>query len=309
MINFRYHVVSLTAVFLALAIGLVLGTAALNGPVTDNLYDQVRSLGKTNSTLRDQVDHLEEEVNKQEEFVSMAAPAMLKNKLLNRRIAVVTMPGADEQHVKGVTHMLGLAGAKVTSRLQFTDDFTDPAKNEDLLDLAQSSQPIGVDDELPNNGNGVETSAALLAAVLLDREQALQGDSATLVLEAYQKLRLVTVPGRFTATAEAVVVVTGQPAVDGAATERNTAVLTAIEQFDKVGPIVAVSPNVAGDGNAVAGVRDDPALTKSISTVDNCATVQGQLVSVLALEEQLAGNHGHYGLGAGAQALMPKLAS
>ena len=35
MINFRYHVVSLTAVFLALAIGLVVGTAALNGPVAD----------------------------------------------------------------------------------------------------------------------------------------------------------------------------------------------------------------------------------------------------------------------------------
>jgi len=33
VINFRYHVVSLTAVFLALAIGLVVGTAALNGPV------------------------------------------------------------------------------------------------------------------------------------------------------------------------------------------------------------------------------------------------------------------------------------
>ena len=37
MINFRYHVVSLTAVFLALAIGLVVGTAALNGPVADSL--------------------------------------------------------------------------------------------------------------------------------------------------------------------------------------------------------------------------------------------------------------------------------
>ena len=41
MINFRYHVVSLTAVFLALAIGLVVGTAALNGPVADTLSDQV----------------------------------------------------------------------------------------------------------------------------------------------------------------------------------------------------------------------------------------------------------------------------
>ena len=53
MINFRYHVVSLTAVFLALAIGLVVGTAALNGPVADSLKEQVQSVSKDNSNLRD----------------------------------------------------------------------------------------------------------------------------------------------------------------------------------------------------------------------------------------------------------------
>ena len=55
MINFRYHVVSLTAVFLALAIGLVVGTAALNGPVADSLNNQVTSLRKDNTQLRDTV--------------------------------------------------------------------------------------------------------------------------------------------------------------------------------------------------------------------------------------------------------------
>ena len=54
MINFRYHVVSLTAVFLALAIGLVVGTAALNGPVADSLKDQVQGLNRDNSNLREQ---------------------------------------------------------------------------------------------------------------------------------------------------------------------------------------------------------------------------------------------------------------
>ena len=46
MINFRYHVVSLTAVFLALAIGLVVGTAALNGPAADALGEQVDALAR-----------------------------------------------------------------------------------------------------------------------------------------------------------------------------------------------------------------------------------------------------------------------
>ena len=64
MINFRYHVVSLTAVFLALAIGLVVGTAALNGPVADSLEDQVNALSKDNSNLRDQVNQYRDEVNR-----------------------------------------------------------------------------------------------------------------------------------------------------------------------------------------------------------------------------------------------------
>lgn len=55
MINFRYHVVSLTAVFLALAIGLVVGTAALNGPVAENLKSQITALNKDNSNKRDQI--------------------------------------------------------------------------------------------------------------------------------------------------------------------------------------------------------------------------------------------------------------
>lgn len=46
MINFRYHVVSLTAVFFALAIGLVVGTAALNGPVADSLRDVVTTVAQ-----------------------------------------------------------------------------------------------------------------------------------------------------------------------------------------------------------------------------------------------------------------------
>ena len=52
MINFRYHVVSLTAVFLALALGLVVGTAALNGPLSDSLRDQVTAAAE-DRLLRD----------------------------------------------------------------------------------------------------------------------------------------------------------------------------------------------------------------------------------------------------------------
>ncbi|HEX5742215.1 MAG TPA: copper transporter, partial [Pilimelia sp.] len=114
MINFRYHVVSLTAVFLALAIGLVVGTAALNGPVADSLNDQINTLGRTNADLREQVGHLTAEASGKEDFLRQAAPRVIGGTLTNRRVALVTLPGGRE-HADGVRAMLAVAGAKVTA--------------------------------------------------------------------------------------------------------------------------------------------------------------------------------------------------
>ena len=44
MISFRYHLVSIIAVFLALALGIVVGTTALNGPITKDLLERFRKL-------------------------------------------------------------------------------------------------------------------------------------------------------------------------------------------------------------------------------------------------------------------------
>ena len=43
MIDFRYHVVSLVSVFLALAVGIVLGAGPLNEGISTGITDQVVS--------------------------------------------------------------------------------------------------------------------------------------------------------------------------------------------------------------------------------------------------------------------------
>ncbi|GAB4005069.1 hypothetical protein GCM10029992_51840 [Glycomyces albus] len=74
MINFRYHLVSLTAVFLALTVGLILGTAALNGPAIDALEATSQSLRDSNAAYRDEIAALEEELNDDQSFASEIAP-------------------------------------------------------------------------------------------------------------------------------------------------------------------------------------------------------------------------------------------
>jgi hypothetical protein len=309
VINFRYHVVSLTAVFLALAIGLVVGTAALNGPVADQLNDSVNALGKDNKNLREQVSHLREEVNREEDFVDEAAPRILGGALTSRRVLVVSLPNGRD-HVDGVINMLTIAGADVTARVDVEDKFTNPENSVELLDLAdQAAVPSVPVSTLPGNSDGVEKSSALLGAVLMDRLPPVVGADVRAVLSAYGAAGYISVNDKVAGPAELVVVVAGLPYTDRGAAEKNKAVVTMITQLDEAGKIVIAGSAVAGDGNAVSAVRGDPTLSKTISTVDNAGTSQGQLVTALAAAEQILGEAGHYGVGGGAVSLMPRSAA
>ncbi|MFI5845673.1 copper transporter [Catenuloplanes sp. NPDC051500] len=308
MINFRYHVVSLTAVFLALAIGLVVGTAALNGPVVDGLDSQVKNLSKDNSQLRESVGQLQDEVNSQEEFATAAAPMLLAGKLTGRRVALVVLPTAAD-YAEQLRTMLATAGATVTGRVDVRESFVDPANSVNLLDLAhRAAQTTLPASGLPSNANGVETSAALLATALLDRPApaAVTDSDRNAVLAAYAAANYVTVEDdKVSGSAEAVVIVAGLPPTGEDSDKMNASAVTLVEQFDVAGPLV-VGGNGVGDGNVVAAVLADAALSKTIATVDNVNTAQGAVVTCLALTESLAANKiGHYGLGAGATSMLP----
>jgi hypothetical protein len=300
-------VVSLTAVFLALAIGLVVGTAALNGPVADQLNNQVNALTKKNQTYRDQVTQLQTEAGKQEEFANEAAPGMLQDKLLGRRVLVVSMQSTST-YVDDVVKMLALAGAKVTGRIEVEDKFTDPANNETLLDLCNTtSLPVGLTN-LPANSNGVETASFLLASVLLDHNPVITSDVQKTVVTAFKEANFIVPTGDPSGTAEAVIFLAAQPYTDREADSKNANELTLAEEFEKVGPEVVAADGAAGAGNVISSLRGDPTLQKVVTTVDNLSTPQGRVALPLALNERLVQNKaGHYGVASGATAMIPKL--
>ncbi len=305
MINFRYHVVSLTAVFLALAIGLVVGTAALNGPVADSLKERVNGLSKDNQQMRQSVNSLQKELDMEEDFAAEMAQVYLPGKLAGRRVLVLSLPSGRD-HTEGVVKMLQLAGANVTGRIDIQDKFINPDSNNNLLELASSVQVSG----LPGNGHGVETSSALLASVLLDRPQgtpAVSEAQRRAVLQSYATAGYLTPEDKVSGAAEAVVLVSGQPYPDKDSAEKDKSVVKIAEQFDRAGAIVVGGMGSAG-GNVVAVVRGDPVLSQTISTVDDANTVQGQLVTALALAQQVTEKKaGQYGVGDNAAAILPKL--
>jgi hypothetical protein len=310
MINFRYHVVSLTAVFLALAIGLVVGTAALNGPVADNLQGQITALNKDNSNKRDQINQYRDEINRSQDFATELAPTLLNGKLAGRKLLVLALPNTDK-YADGVISMLNVAGATVTAKVTVNDKFFDPALAFELLDLAgQSSTPTIQMEGLPLNSDGVETASAQLALALLQRAgtaQAAPGD-VTSVLTAYTKQGYIAVADKAVGGAEGTVIVSGAPAVDKDAAKKSQSAVTLVGQFSKNRPAVVGGDGV-GDGNLISAVRGDPTLVKEISTVDNASTVDGQVATGMTCVERFVQDKvGQYGLNAGASSLVPKAA-
>jgi copper transport outer membrane protein MctB len=325
VINFRYHVVSLTAVFLALAIGLVVGTAALNGPVADGLRVQLNALKKDNSNKRDQVDQYRDQINRSQDFATQIAPTLLNGKLTGRRIVVVALPDTTD-YTAGVISMLQIAGATITAKVTVQDKFFDPNVSTELLDLAsQSSQGTIPIEGLPLNSDGVETASAQLALALMQRVSGTQpaADDVTAVLTAYTKAGYISVDekqAKAVGGAEGTVIVSGPPAVDQDAAKKSQSAVTLASQFSKrpgatgtsasaSRPLVIAGDGV-GDGNLISAVRGDPTLVQAISTVDNASTVQGQVAAGMAtVERMVQGRVGQYGLAAGASALVPKAAS
>jgi len=313
VINFRYHVVSLTAVFLALAIGLVVGTAALNGPVADTLKDRVDALSKDNSNYREQANQYREELSRTQEFATEVSPALLNGKLTGHKILVVVLPSGQD-YADGISSMLKVAGATITGTVTVQDKFFDPANGRELLDLAdKASRPSVSVDGLPLNSDGVETSSALLAVALLQRPATVTPATVTpadltAVLAAYSEAGYLAVSDDVVPGAEATVVVSGLPPVDRDATKKNQNAVMLTAQFGMDRPLV-VGGNGIGDGNLVSEIRADPTLVKKISTVDNASTEQGQLATAMTVVERVIGGKiGQYGLSAGATSQVPKAA-
>jgi hypothetical protein len=89
VIDFRYHLVSLIAVFLAVALGIVIGTTALNQPILSDIRGQVSTLEQDKRTLEDRTRRLDGQVAADEDFAATVAPALVGGALAGRRVLLV----------------------------------------------------------------------------------------------------------------------------------------------------------------------------------------------------------------------------
>src|SRR3954449_13271363 len=114
MIDFRYHAMSLVAVLVALALGLLLGVTIGDKNLVSNFQgDLESSLRKDVNEARDNEDAANQSLDQQNEFIAAAYPQLVANRLFAQRIAFIGTAGVSRANLKGVTNAVEPAGAKI----------------------------------------------------------------------------------------------------------------------------------------------------------------------------------------------------
>jgi copper transport outer membrane protein MctB len=111
VISLRYHVVTIVAIFLALAIGLLGGGAFLQPALQDALENRTHALQRDNDSLRDQIDDLRADVTAMGAFSDAALGYLTQDRLVGMRVVVITQDGVDGAVLAETQRALDDAGA------------------------------------------------------------------------------------------------------------------------------------------------------------------------------------------------------
>jgi hypothetical protein len=111
----RYHAASLAAVFLALAIGILIG-AEFGGDVVSNTRKSLeKSLLGNLSDARNRSDELASELGRSNEFAEGVYPVLVRNKLAGRRIGVLALGNLSGDVSSDIEDALGPTGARLVA--------------------------------------------------------------------------------------------------------------------------------------------------------------------------------------------------
>jgi hypothetical protein len=305
VISLRNHVISLAAVFLALAVGVVLGSTSLSNRVLGGLADDRANLSKQVDDLQRRQTDLTGRLTDADRYALATGPLAVRGALDGKSVVLITTDDAKPTDRDGVAGLLRAAGATVTGELQLTDAFTDPTKSDQLRSLVTRLLPAGV--QLPTASDPGTLAGGLIGPLLLldkntGKPQASPDEAAAAItgLASGGYVR----QGQGLHAAQLALILTGGAVGGDAAADRAAVIARFATQMQRSGggAVLAGRAGSADNFGPLAVVRADGSVVSTVDDVDNAA---GQVVSVLALRDAAAGKTGSYGVAGNAQAPAP----
>jgi hypothetical protein len=287
MFTWRYHVASLAAVFLALAVGILLGVA-VSGKVSDATegleQDERDRLRQELEQARESADLSDRRRQAAEELIEQAYPALIDQRLQEKRFAIVFLGPVQGDVRSAVERTLVDAGSGRPGRLIALDT---PIDVEELDEVLASDEALAT---YADDGENFTDLGEALGREMIERgESPLWGALSAQLVEERSGTSSLAVDG-------AVVIRSWRASpsdnVDETMQEQATRTLVdgLVEGLKSAGlPVVGVETlGALGEETQIDLFRE-----QGISSVDNVDTLAGRLTLALLLA---GGPAGHYGL-------------
>lgn len=289
IIDMKYHIVSLVAVFSALGLGILIGTSMVGNDalinmqkqLTDRLEQKYDTLLKENKETQAQIGQLETDARTAQEFAQETFPALVGGRLTGLQIAIVETSNLTNH--EEFFDILKLAGVKITSVTTFLGE----------LDLENQQKINDVKLKLGIEGNNIED---ILGAVSNQIFTGVTTGKNQEQLQYLQTQNILKTSGEYGIPVNGVILIGGS--------------LTTEEMFAQFldEPMVRSFTQSAIPVYGVETIDVPISYMKAyqkmkITTVDNIDTIPGQVALVYALQ-----NHpGNYGVKKTAKRLLPVL--
>ena len=310
MIDFRYLVITIVAIFLALGIGIMMGSGFVGDFVLRDLEANVAEVRDLNRDLNSQINDLRSRIAADEDFAKAVLPLLIDGKLAGSKLVIIGVEGTEGQVLDSVEEAVEVSDAEVAATVTLTSKFAlgngsdiselsellqggteeDPERLRESAGLllgqragAAAAGPIGGEDPLAPEVELLEAFIGeLQSAGFVDVER----DSDQRIIPP--RARFLIVGGHRDDAPYPVAELTTPLAAALAGAGDNVVVAT--ESLSSRWDIVG---SIRGEAN------------EEVSTVDDMGTFEGRVSLVYALDRALAAPTDHYGRRDGANLPSP----
>ena len=294
MINFRYHVVSIIGIFIALAVGVVLGAGPLQSRIQSGMSTSSSSVGAD--------PQLSAQADAEAAGLKALASSTLSGSLAGAKIALVVAPGASDDDVSALRSTPTDAGASVVGRVTLSDNWQSTSMSQYRTTLsttlashltsgaaktASADGVVGYSIAQVLTSTGSETD--LLRQILTD-----------------ESTPIMTIDEDPSGTATTIVAVGPRAQASASSGSTPTAVTASTDAWVGLAQAVGSTSGVlVGDASTRdAMVSQVRASGTAVTTVDSVGTTLAAVDAALALATP-SPNARAYGVGTGAQSVIP----
>ena len=286
MITLRHHLLTIVAVFLALAAGIVLG----GGPLSD--------VGPAVTTASKERTEAPEASSAQGDYnaawISTLTAPVLNGRLADRSVVLVTAPGADEQVVTDLATQVETAGGTVTARYALGADLVDPSQKSLVDTLGSQLLTQQAEGDVAADASTYDRMGQLLGLAIGTKEPEGQdvNGKARAIVDAISGAGLMEKPAEVSQRSPLVLVVLGTDADD----EGSDAILAGLAQglASQATGLVLVGVTADGQQGQLTRFRADPAAA-GVATIDGVDTVAGRVATMITLQRSLTTPGGAFG--------------